>query len=537
MEHLVELRRMIEPAAARLAATRRSADQLQALAAALADMTAAVDDPLAYYRADLAFHRALFAASGNPFVDRLGAIVSAVLEVSFRLQRRSLIPMAVGLAMHGRVLDAIRARDCRCCRARHGRDHRGGAHRARARHRSTVMKITKLETIRLLEFPNILWVRVHGEDGLYGLGETFMAAASVEAFLHEIVAPRILGADAHAIDLIASRLYGYLGFRSSGVETRAASAVDIALWDLWGKATSQPIVQLLGGRTRERIRTYNTCAGYQYIRDTRLQQVENWGLGNNAGPYEDLEGFLHRADEVALSLLEQGITGMKIWPFDPAAEASAATTSPAPTSTGRWSRSARSAMRSATRWTSWSSSTRCGTCRPRSASPAPSSRSTRSGTRTRSRWTRWPTSATYAAASRAPVCASETLAFRQSFRELLEARAAGIVMLDLSWCGGLSEAKKIADHGRGLPSAGGPARLHRTGGAGRLDPPLLQRAQRADSGIGARVLHRLVQGTGHRPARGEGRHDRPAARAGPGADLLPDITSRKDAVVRLSQAD
>ena len=74
-------------------------------------MTAAVDDPLAYYRADLDFHRAVFAASGNPFVDRLGAIVSAVLEVSFRLQRRSLIPMAVGLAMHGRVLDAVRARD------------------------------------------------------------------------------------------------------------------------------------------------------------------------------------------------------------------------------------------------------------------------------------------------------------------------------------------------------------------------------------------------------------------------------------------
>ena len=72
------------------------------------------------------------------------------------------------------------------------------------------MKITKLETIRLLEFPNILWVRVHGEDGLCGLGETFMAAAAVEAFLHEIVAPRILGVDAHAIDLIASKLYGYL---------------------------------------------------------------------------------------------------------------------------------------------------------------------------------------------------------------------------------------------------------------------------------------------------------------------------------------
>ena len=101
------------------------------------------------------------------------------------------------------------------------------------------MKISKLETIRLLEFPNLVWVRIHGEDGLYGLGETFMAAASVEAFLHEIVAPRILGSDALAIDLIASKLYGYLGFRSSGVEARAASAVDIALWDLWGKATNQ----------------------------------------------------------------------------------------------------------------------------------------------------------------------------------------------------------------------------------------------------------------------------------------------------------
>ena len=109
--HLVELRRMIEPAAARLAAMRRSADQLQALAATLSDMTAAVEDPLAYYRADLAFHRAVFAASGNPFVDRLGAIVSAVLEVSFRLQQRSLIPVTLGLAMHERVLDAVQARD------------------------------------------------------------------------------------------------------------------------------------------------------------------------------------------------------------------------------------------------------------------------------------------------------------------------------------------------------------------------------------------------------------------------------------------
>ncbi len=50
----------------------------------------------------------------------------------------------------------------------------------------------------------------------------------------------------------------------------------------------------------------------------------------------------------------------------------------------------------------------------------------------------------YAAASRAPLCASETLATRWAFRDLMETDAAGVVMLDLSWCGGISEAKKIA---------------------------------------------------------------------------------------------
>ncbi len=109
--HLVELRQMIEPTTARLAAMRRSAEDLAALETALAGMHAAIDDPLAYYHADLAFHRAVFAASGNPFVDCLGAIVSAVLEVTFRLQRRSLIPMSVGLALHDRVFEAVRAGD------------------------------------------------------------------------------------------------------------------------------------------------------------------------------------------------------------------------------------------------------------------------------------------------------------------------------------------------------------------------------------------------------------------------------------------
>ena len=108
---MVELRRMVEPAAARLAAERRSANQFCDIAAAFAAMQAGLDDFTAYYQADLAFHRAVFRASGNPFVDRLGAIVAVILEVSFRLQRRSLIPASAGLALHAPVLEAIRAQD------------------------------------------------------------------------------------------------------------------------------------------------------------------------------------------------------------------------------------------------------------------------------------------------------------------------------------------------------------------------------------------------------------------------------------------
>jgi galactonate dehydratase len=49
------------------------------------------------------------------------------------------------------------------------------------------MKITQVETIRLQEFANIIWIRLHTDEGLCGLGETFMGAAAVEAYIHETV--------------------------------------------------------------------------------------------------------------------------------------------------------------------------------------------------------------------------------------------------------------------------------------------------------------------------------------------------------------
>lgn len=306
------------------------------------------------------------------------------------------------------------------------------------------MKISALETIRVQEFPNILWVKIHTDEGLVGLGETFFGAQTVEAYIHEEVAPKLIGRDPLAIDLISKDLTGYLGFRSTGAEMRGNSAVDIGLWDLFGKATNLPIAQLLGGFSRREIRTYNTCAGNTYMRHGTGQQTGNYGIGGPRRDYDDLNGFLERADELAEDLLSEGITAMKIWPFDIAAEKSR----------GQYISSAdlKKALEPFEK------------IRKRVGDKidimvefhsmwqlTPAIQIARALEPYDTFWHEDPIKMDslsslkrYAAASRAPLCASETLATRWAFRDLMETDSAGVVMLDLSWCGGISEAKKIA---------------------------------------------------------------------------------------------
>lgn len=306
------------------------------------------------------------------------------------------------------------------------------------------MKITKLETVRLGEFPNIIWVRLHTDEGLVGLGETFTGVQAVEAYLHEWVAPKLLGKDPLAIEARNKDMLGYLGWRGSGVETRGNSAVDIALWDIFGKAANMPVHTALGGASRDSIRIYNTCAGYQYIRSAAAQTSSNWGLGKGQGPYEDLQGFLHRADEVAESLLSEGCTAMKIWPFDMAAEASDGQyISPGDLDKALEPfRKIRNAVgQNMDIMVEFHSLWRLPMARKIARALKEFN-------------TFWHEDAirmdsldllkAYAKDCDALVCASETLAYKWGFKDYLQTEVAGIVMLDLSWCGGLSEARKIA---------------------------------------------------------------------------------------------
>jgi L-alanine-DL-glutamate epimerase-like enolase superfamily enzyme len=163
------------------------------------------------------------------------------------------------------------------------------------------MQITCLETVRFEPSSDLTdterdieltMLRVHTDERVVGLGETYPLGAVESAALLGPIADRVLGRDPRRVEAIRTDLVTDLNYYShTGAESRAMSALDIALWDVKGRLHDQPIYQLLGGAARDEIPTYNTS--YDATYDVATEPVA-----------------------LAESLLEQGITSMKIWPFD-----------------------------------------------------------------------------------------------------------------------------------------------------------------------------------------------------------------------------
>ena len=180
------------------------------------------------------------------------------------------------------------------------------------------MKITTVESFVHADFPNIIYIKIGTDAGVYGIGESYYFGRTVATFVEEFVAPTLIGLDPANIESISRKLTTYIGALSSGVEMRAKSAVDIALWDIKGKVEKKPIYQLLGGQSKQ-LTIYNTCAGRGYMRKSD-QDSSAWGISDKNDQYEDLQAFLTDAGALAKELLAEGIGGMKIWPFDIYAE-------------------------------------------------------------------------------------------------------------------------------------------------------------------------------------------------------------------------
>jgi L-alanine-DL-glutamate epimerase-like enolase superfamily enzyme len=165
------------------------------------------------------------------------------------------------------------------------------------------MKITAIESLQWPEYPRLMVVRVHTDAGLIGLGETVDKIHGAKGALHGTVAPLVLGQDPLDIEGLWRFVMDNIMYHGyAGAELRALSAVEVALWDIMGKNYCAPLYHLLGGKTRSRVPTYNTCIGF--------------------GPVQDYAAWHQDAGALARSLLADGIRAMKIWPFDPFSEAS-----------------------------------------------------------------------------------------------------------------------------------------------------------------------------------------------------------------------
>jgi len=318
--------------------------------------------------------------------------------------------------------------------------------------------ITRIETFRNPEYPLIVWARIHSSDGFVGLGETSFTPDAVETSIHSEIASYLLGEDPNRLDIHWERMSRrFKTQRGRGVDSSSVSAIDMALWDLYAKRVNQPLYQVLGGLSRDRIRVYNTCAGYSY--GVKSKAKGGWKAGqidyDPDRPYEDYHAFMTDAGALADDLMSQGFTAMKIWPFDGYSnETNGQFISLAELEEGtepfiKIREKVGNKMDVMVEMHAiWNLSS--------------AKRIAKSVEPTNPFWFEDPvpmdnidTLAQFRQSTHIATTASEQVASRWAFREMFEKQAMTICMFDISWVGGISEAKRIASmaHAYHMPIA------------------------------------------------------------------------------------
>jgi len=137
------------------------------------------------------------------------------------------------------------------------------------------------ETMGTFTFHGWLIVEIFTDAGLVGIGNAALAPFATKELIDSQLTPLILGMDPWDTEFIWQHMYRHtMAFGRKGIPMVAISAIDIALWDLMGKAAKQPVFRLMGGRTRPRIPVYAS----------RLYAVPLDKLASEAAAYK-AEGF------------------------------------------------------------------------------------------------------------------------------------------------------------------------------------------------------------------------------------------------------
>ncbi len=288
------------------------------------------------------------------------------------------------------------------------------------------LKITRVETVYWKSrddapfWAHWTWLKIDTDGGVSGIGETYPRNAVEAAMVHS-VAPTLVGRDARDIERIWADLYRSFDYQvTGGTEMRVLSAIDLALWDLLGNRLNAPVYRLIGGKANPRVRLYNTCFPYKY-------------------------DFNREPEKIMRELIDtRGIRAIKIWPFDGAARQNQhqyitqrdidQALEPVKKLRDAFGLEIEIAIEFHSNW-NLTSAIRIA----RALEPY------------RPMWLEdmlLPGNFTQyhelAAATSLPLIAGERMAGKLQFEQLLESRALKYVMFDVTWCGGLTEAHKLA---------------------------------------------------------------------------------------------
>ena len=294
------------------------------------------------------------------------------------------------------------------------------------------MKITAVKTAATQGHGMHLWVKVETDAGVTGMGECVHGGMQAIAIL-QYLAPKIVGRDPFAIDAIFEDLRRSHVFDGgfAGALITALTGLEIALWDLKGKALNTPVYELLGGKFRDKVRVYADCQVEPGMDFSEIQQVVDEVLERGFTALKidlDIHAYGHRGKEVEgfvkdrfnytagqweherMVQLVEMVTTAAGKGVDVAADVHTRLDVPSAV------RLARDLEQFHLMWLE----------EPVPAENIDAMREVKRSTST-------------------PICSGENLYLRHGFRELIEKQAVDVIMPDIPKCGGLSECRKIAN--------------------------------------------------------------------------------------------
>ena len=285
------------------------------------------------------------------------------------------------------------------------------------------MKITDVKTAEVRGHGYSLYVKVFTDEGLVGVGECIHGGAGAARLVAEL-AELIVGQDPLNVDRLFEtmrRRHVFNGAMAGNLVT-AMTGIEIALWDLAGKALNVPVYQLLGGKFRDRIRLYCDChAGRDDSPESHAQRArEVVAMGFDAIKFDiDDASSPHKRDPYNWSVSPSELAEM-VDKVAAVREAVGPTVDVAIDMHGRYDTYAAIRVAQALEpynlmWLE----------EPVPPENVDAMREVKRATRT-------------------PICAGENLYLRWGFRDLIEKQAVDVIMPDLPKCCGISEGRKIA---------------------------------------------------------------------------------------------